>query len=399
MSSDSSGAIPQRIGHYLIREKIGSGGMATVYRAYNPEDGQDVAIKVLSIHTVDHATLIKQFEREGQTLLSISHPNILPVYDLSHEGDSPYIVMKLLDGRTLEHLLQGVPLPPEQAANITRQIASALDYAHARQVIYRDIKPSNILLDGRSKPYLADFGIAYAPDTASRLTATGDFIGTAAYASPEQCRGDQVEGPSDIYSLGVVVYEMLTGKNPFVAPSSLAMMKKHMAENPPNPLSLNPRLPIEVYAVLLMALAKLPEHRFQSAIKFSEALDTALHIHRIDIAQDDDDMAWLVDRRPPAAAVRTPDPTPHAAAARTIPGGTEQPTPLPEANFTDLEFDDLTYENPPQVVAQTGFYAGDDLEFVLPHDLEDEFVIPEVTRRTIRSLNLHQPPHFLPPKL
>ena len=302
MPLGTTGPLPRTIGPYIVTEKIGSGGMATVYHAYHPQDRREVALKVLAVHLADHEAARIRFEREGRALLQFNHPHILPVYDFGHDGETPYLTMRLMSGRSLDDLMQGRALSVPQLGRLTRQIASALDYAHARGIIHRDIKPENILLDEDNTPYLADFGVAYfAAYENERLTAMGAFVGTAAYASPEQCEGKPLDRPSDIYSLAIMVFEMATGRLPFQASSPLAIMKQHLHEPPPNPLAFNPGLPIELYDVLSRAMAKLPEHRYPSAMKFSEAIDEALGLHAIPQPASSDD--WLFDDIAPV----TPD--------------------------------------------------------------------------------------------
>lgn len=238
-----------------------------------------VALKVLAIQYWDQAEARARFAREANMLQQFEHPNILPVYDFGEDGEMLYLVMRLLEGRSLAEVLeQGVPLSAALIGHYARQIASGLDYAHARGVIHRDIKPANILLDSRNRLLLADFGVARPIVDSAHLTDTGSFIGTAMYASPEQCRGEPLDRRSDIYSLAVVVYQMATGRLPFEGSSPLAIIKMHLTEPPPNPLAFNSALPIEMYDILLRGLAKLPDDRYPSAMKFSEAIDQALGV-------------------------------------------------------------------------------------------------------------------------
>lgn len=330
-----TGPLPDTIGPYIIREKIGSGGMATVYRALDPDGRREVALKVLAIHLADNEAVRQRFAREARTLQQFNHPHILPVFDFGQDRGAPYMVMRLMDGRSLADLLTGEPLPAVQIAALTRQLAGALDYAHARGVIHRDIKPKNILFDRAGRPYLADFGVAFSTSEQAdaRLTATGAFVGTVAYASPEQVRGEPLDRPSDIYSLAVMVFEMCTGRPPFAASSPLALMKLHMFEPPPNPLADNPALPIELYHVLMRALAKSPGERHPSAMKFSEAVDTALGQHPLPQAPESDD--WLHgDIRPVAA----PPPAPVASPGPPAPPPEPTPEPPPdEDDFSDVD--------------------------------------------------------------
>ncbi len=326
------------IGPYIIIGKIGQGGMATVYRAYHKMGGHAVALKVLSAHLSDQQEFRIRFEREAHVLLQFEHPHILPVYDYGEDGEDAqtlYLVMQLLDGRSLAGELTEKPLPREEIGRYTRQVASALDYAHARGIIHRDIKPSNILLDTGNVPLLADFGVAYTTATGDRLTSAGTFVGTVAYASPEQCRGEPLDRRSDIYALAVLVFQMATGRLPFVSISALAIIKLHLTEKPPNPLAFNPALPLSIYAVLFRGLAKNPADRYPSAMKFSEAVDAALSLHVLPAADSSED--WLVGDISPvtfddAASdhPRTDDTTPappHAGDAIPLPPfGTYRPT-------------------------------------------------------------------------
>ncbi len=307
MPTGTTGPLPPAIGPYIITGKIGSGGMATVYRAYHPQDRREVALKVLAVRLADDEAARIRFEREARALMQFSHPHILPVYDFGHDGDTPYLTMRLMSGRSLDDLLHGHALPLPLVGRVTRQIASALDYAHARGIIHRDVKPENILLDEDNTPYLADFGVAYfAAYENQRLTTAGAFIGTVAYASPEQCEGKPLDRPSDIYSLAIMVFEMATGRLPFEGSSPLAVMKMHLHEPVPNPLAYNSGLPIDLYDVLSRGLAKLPEHRYTSAMKFSEAVDHALGLHAIPEPATSDE--WLFDDITPV----DPDGTPGA---------------------------------------------------------------------------------------
>lgn len=276
MSPFPTGTLPRPIGPYLVTEKIGAGGMANVYRARHIETGAEVAIKVLALHLEQQPAARARFEHEAALLLSLHHAHILPVYDFGADGDVPYLVMRLLGGRSLKDELRGVPLDPAQAATWMRQLAGALDYAHARGVIHRDVKPANVLLDGESTPFLADFGVATVIDAAQQTP--GEFVGSAAYAAPEQCRGEAAVRASDQYALAVVAYEMLTGQRLFGGPTALAVMAQHIGDAPPDPLALNPALPRAVRSALARALAKLPAARYPSARAFSQALDAALDL-------------------------------------------------------------------------------------------------------------------------
>lgn len=364
---DSGGITYDTIGPYIIIDKVGQGGMAAVYRAYHKMGGHAVALKVLSAHLSDQDEFRTRFEREAQMLLQFEHPHILPVYDYGEDDNTLYLVMQLLDGRSLANVLTGKPLPREEIGRFTREIASALDYAHARGIVHRDIKPPNILLDAGNAPLLADFGVAYTTAPGERLTSVGTFVGTAAYASPEQCRGEALDRPSDIYALAVLVFQMATGHLPFQSSSALGMIKMHLYEKVPNPLSSNPALPLGIYDVLLRGLAKNPADRYPSAMKFSEAVDEALSLHVLPEVDSRED--WLVgdispvtfnapssdaaESRPPAAT--SADTPPANAPYRP----TDEATSPGDSGFDPGDLDDIAYEG--------------DLSFDDDIDLDDDF--------------------------
>ncbi|NDJ78564.1 MAG: serine/threonine protein kinase [Chloroflexi bacterium] len=273
MSHDMIGST---IGGYTISARLGAGGMATVYQAVG-EDGHEVALKVLSVHLAANETLYQRFMREAQMASRLKHQFILPVYDFGEDRGTPYIVMKLVDNGTLDtRIQQEGQLAVRVVARVLSQVAQALDYAHSQGVIHRDLKPENILFDRQGVAYLADFGIARIHEATAHLTGSGGFIGTAAYASPEQCRGEELTTASDIYSLGVVLYEMLTGKLPYTGPTPLAIMHKHMSEPIPNVLKDRPDISMDINDVMRKALAKLPAVRYSTAQAMSTALIKAL---------------------------------------------------------------------------------------------------------------------------
>lgn len=264
-------------GKYTILKRLGAGGMAAVYRARVEGSERHVALKIMPVHLAARDTLRQRFMREVRTASRLKHPHILPIYDHGEDGGTPYIVMKLVDGGTLDTIIEAHnPLPLRFVARTLAQVADALDYAHEQGVIHRDLKPENILFDRKGHAYLGDFGIARLNESTESLTGLGGFIGTAAYASPEQCRGEAITPGSDIYSLGVVLYEMLTGVQPFTGSSALAIMHQHISEAAPNPLKHRPELPIGINDVMRKALAKLPTVRYQSATAMSQALNHAL---------------------------------------------------------------------------------------------------------------------------
>jgi len=263
-------------GSYFVIEHLGAGGMASVYRARRLPDNYQVALKILPLHLAANDTLRHRFLREAETAAHLQHPHILPLIDFGDEAGMPYLVMQYADGDTLEKRLESGPLPVADVVCILAEVAGALDHAHARGIIHRDIKPGNILFDDRGSALLADFGIARLMNADEHLTAAGGFLGTAAYASPEQCRGEELTPASDIYSLGVVLFEMLTGTLPFDGPTPLAIIHQHISEPVPNPLKHRPDLPLDITEVLRKALAKLPGIRYRSASAMSEAVRHAL---------------------------------------------------------------------------------------------------------------------------
>jgi len=264
----------QNLGHYRIIERIGRGGMAAVYKAYQPSLDRYVAIKVLPAHLTDEPGFAERFRREARAVAKLEHPHILAVHDYGQEGDLTYIAMRYVEGGTLKDLL-GKALALPLIVDLIGQIGEALDYAHEHGVIHRDVKPSNVLLDKGNWALLTDFGVARMVEATQQLTGTGAGVGTPAYMSPEQGQGKKVDRRSDVYSLGVVLYEMLTGKVPFEAETPLAVVWKHVNEPLPLPRTINPAIPEAVERVVLKALAKLPEDRFREAHEIWAALEAA----------------------------------------------------------------------------------------------------------------------------
>jgi beta-lactam-binding protein with PASTA domain/tRNA A-37 threonylcarbamoyl transferase component Bud32 len=250
---------------YEMVRHIARGGMAQVYLAQDLLLDRPVALKVLFPELSVDRNFVERFRREAKAAANLSHPNIVSVYDWG-QGDSTYfIVMEYVDGPTLSSMLRQGPLDPERAAAIASSVAAALDFAHRRGVIHRDVKPGNVLIDSRAQVKVADFGIARAVGTSEDLTQTGSVMGTATYFSPEQAQGYPVDPRSDVYSLGVVLYEMAAGKPPFSGDSPVAIAYKHVKEAPPSPRSINPAVPASLEAIILKAMAKDPADRYQSA--------------------------------------------------------------------------------------------------------------------------------------
>lgn len=265
-----------KLDKYEIVDKLGVGGMATVYKGYQESLNRYVAIKVLNPVRAAEKGLLARFTREAKTVANLDHPHILPIYDFGQDQGYTFLVMKFIPTGTLRDWLdREKPLSLSQASKIVSQVASALDYAHRRGVVHRDIKPSNILLDEDGNVLLSDFGLAKILESTTRLTASGASLGTPAYISPEQAMGEEVDNRTDVYSLGVVLYEMLTGQVPFPG-EALSVALKHIQEPPPPPRSLNPALPEAVEQVILQALAKNPDERFATAGALAHALEQAI---------------------------------------------------------------------------------------------------------------------------
>ena len=262
------------LGPYRIVERLGRGGMAAVYKAYQPSLDRYVAIKVLPAHLADEPGFAERFRREARAVAKLEHPHILPVHDYGQEGERTYIAMRYVEGGTLKDLL-GKPLALPLIVDLIGQIAEALDYAHEHGIIHRDVKPSNVLLDRGNWALLTDFGVARMVEATQQLTGTGVGVGTPAYMSPEQGQGKKVDRRSDVYSLGVVLYEMLTGRVPFEAETPLAVVWKHVNEPLPLPRSLNPETPGAFERVVLKAMAKEPGQRFETAMALGEAIARA----------------------------------------------------------------------------------------------------------------------------
>ncbi|MEJ5309566.1 MAG: protein kinase [Anaerolineae bacterium] len=275
--------VGQTIGAYRVIAKLGEGGMAEVYKAYQPRLEREVALKFIRPELAANAEFRGRFEHEAKAIACLSHPNIVHIYDFGEEGNRYYLVMEYIPGVTLKERLEalhaaGKTMDWNEACRIISQIAAALDYAHQQGIIHRDVKPANIMLTPDGRALLNDFGIARMLGTSQVLTQTGGTIGTPAYMSPEQIRGDKEQlGPaSDLYSLGIVLYEMLTGRVPFSADTPLAVLYKHLHDPIPLPRTLAPTLPEATEQVLLKALAKDPAERYPDGRSLTQALQASL---------------------------------------------------------------------------------------------------------------------------
>jgi serine/threonine-protein kinase len=265
------------LGNNQIIEEIGRGGMAVVYRAFQTSLNRFVAVKVLPAQLAMDRQFVDRFVREARAAASLRHPNIVVVHDVGEQDGLYFIVMEYLEGRTLQELIQQEgPLLPERTARILEQTCAALDHAHQRGFVHRDVKPSNIFVGEGDRVTLTDFGIAKAAWEAHQLTQTGMLVGTPEYMSPEQAEGEEVDHRTDLYAMGVVLFQMLTGKVPFRRTTPHATLHAVIYEPPPSPRELNPALPPAMESVLLKAVAKQPEQRFQSGAEMGSALRAAV---------------------------------------------------------------------------------------------------------------------------
>src|SRR6266699_6615177 len=282
------------LGKYKILAPLGQGGMARVYRAHQENLDRDVAVKVLPSWYAADRNFVDRFNLEARLIAHLSHPNIVTIHDFSEQDGNLYIVMQLVDGGTLKHLLDSLrdsssrgnqhgqdgtgAMDLAEANRIFQQIASALAYAHEKGIIHRDIKPVNVLMDRAKRPILSDFGIAKVLAGTSDLTRPGAGVGTPEYMSPEQCKGEQVDRRADIYALGIMLYETLTGRTPFIGDNYPAIAHSHIYETPPDPRIFNRLIPLAVRDVILTALQKKPEYRYQRASDMAKALEQAVQV-------------------------------------------------------------------------------------------------------------------------
>jgi predicted Ser/Thr protein kinase len=318
-------SVPEKLGKYKISEEVGRGGFAAVYKAVDTTLDRTVALKVLAPHLLWDPTFVQRFQREAKVAANLDHSNIVTIYEVGQIEGVYFIAMQFLEGRTLGQILKAVgPLPVSGVQAVIEQIASALDYAHARGLVHRDIKPSNIIVARDGKVTLTDFGLVKAGE-GTQLTASGVVFGTPEYMSPEQAEGKALDARSDIYSLGVVLYEMLAGRAPFVADSTPAVMYKHVHEPPPLD-ELPSDLPEGVVAVVEKALAKKREERYQRAGEMAQALQEATEA-RVKVApippEPEIPVAPPVVKKEPEVEKVAPPPVEPAAVAK------EEPKPPP----------------------------------------------------------------------
>ena len=268
----------QMLGPYRIINQIGQGGMASVYKAYQASMDRNVAIKVLPSQLAESTEFVKRFQQEARIIANLEHPHILPVFDYGESDGTAYFVMRYLEAGTLKDRMEaGRQLPLNEIDRIFTQLTDALSYAHSHGVVHRDLKPANALVDSQGNLFLTDFGIAKLLESASpRLTQTDAIMGTPAYISPEQALAQTVDQRSDIYSLGIILYEMVTGRVPFMADTPLAVILKHVSDPLPLPSLIKTDVPASIEQVILKALAKDPQDRFATASEFVSAWKRAL---------------------------------------------------------------------------------------------------------------------------
>jgi beta-lactam-binding protein with PASTA domain/tRNA A-37 threonylcarbamoyl transferase component Bud32 len=302
-------------GRYRVIRRLGSGGMANVYLAEDTELGRSVAIKVLDEKHAKDEQFVERFRREAKNAASLQHPNIVSIYDRGEAEGTYYIAMECIEGRTLKELLVARgPLPVDQAVAYARQILGAIRFAHRKGIVHRDIKPHNVLVDADGRLKVTDFGIARAG--ASQMTEAGSIIGTAQYLSPEQARGAPVDQRSDLYSVGVVLYEMLTGSVPFTGDTPVEIAMKHISAVPEPPSAKRPEVPEDLDMIVLRALAKDPDERFQTAEEMDAELGRLAAGLGVTDATADAATAVLagsgVSDAAPTAVVRRRPPPPYA---------------------------------------------------------------------------------------
>lgn len=266
----------KQVGPYQIVAPLGEGGMAAVYKAYQPAMDRYVALKILPRHFASDPQFTSRFQQEARLLAKLQHPHILPVFDFGELDGYTYIVMPFIASGTLTDLMHGQPLALEQVRKVISQVGDALDYAHMCGLIHRDVKPSNVLMDERGNCLLTDFGLAKIIESSIHITTSGMIMGTPAYMSPEQGLGEKLDARTDIYSLGVILYEMATGRAPYSAETPIAVVFKHIHDPLRPPRKLNEALPEALERVILKALAKNPEDRFGTANEMVKALQASL---------------------------------------------------------------------------------------------------------------------------
>jgi serine/threonine protein kinase len=325
-------------GRYVIEEMLGQGGMSAVFKATDPNLKRVVAVKMIHSHLSNEPDFVRRFEEEAKAVAQLRHPNIIQVYDFNHDDDNYFMVLEFVPGETIQDHLKrlnasGRRLSITNALEYMIDICEAVDYAHQRGMIHRDIKPANLMLNVMGQAILMDFGIAKIVG-GTQHTATGAVVGTAMYMSPEQIKGEHPDRRSDIYSLGVTLFEMVGGRPPFEADSAMTLMMMHINDPVPNPKDLNPEVPDDLVAVINKALAKHPNDRFQTAAQMATALRKVLGRIRSGTAiETPTPGATMIEELavPAAPGATFVEPLPSVRAAGTM----VESTPPPRASTTD----------------------------------------------------------------
>lgn len=320
--------VGKSMGRYQLTEQLGEGGMATVYKAFDTSLDRYVAIKVIVSSQQSSSNFLKRFEREARALARLSYPNIVNVHDYGEEDGIPYLVMEYLPGGTLKEMM-GQPMHYADAARLLAPIARALEYAHSQNIIHRDVKPANILMTASGQPMLSDFGIAkmLSEEQNTALTGVGVGIGTPEYMAPEQGRGLEVDHRADIYALGVMLYELITGRKPYRADTPMAVIIKHIQEPIPQARAYVPNLPEMVERILSHAMSKEPENRYQSMKEFAADLENLIYR----AASPMTEQASAPTNLPPTAQLNAPPAQPAKREAVVAPTAV-QPIP-PQADL------------------------------------------------------------------
>ncbi|MFN8633045.1 MAG: bifunctional serine/threonine-protein kinase/ABC transporter substrate-binding protein [Chloroflexota bacterium] len=338
------------LGSYELHERLGAGGMGVVYRATHRRLRQPRAIKVLPANLAANPTFVERFEREARLAAELEHPNIVRVHDVGDYDGTHYIAMVLLTGRSLGQLMrEDAPVPLDRTVHLLRQLAAALDFAHERGVAHRDVKPGNVFVDAEDHVTLVDFGIARAAEEA-RLTGTNMLVGTSEYLAPEVIMGAEHGPGSDLYALGIVAYELVTGRVPFTGSNSQAIMYAQVNQPPPRPTALRPDLSPLIEGLLLRQLAKAPTQRFPTATAFVEALAQAVPARQQSGPPRRSESDWSLNPNPlprPTPRPTPPPPTPRPTPPPPQPRPTPAPKPpLDETRHLDRSLLDSVRERP-----------------------------------------------------